>query len=450
MSEDAIPKKEPTGKDVSEPKTVPGTVANKNEPSDAGPEVTLAETPSTPKMSERPTIPSNVGAVPETNGAKRYPPLSPELQRAAEDVRILYSYISREGRLEPEKLLEQPLSIYAETPDRILDPANPPSYEERATLWKILSELSNLARPASADTIRSSYYSELMNAASGSGRKSNRVVERPIRTLGVIGFIVTLLLGLYVSFTESVVADTIARINEYNNIRVGTYAGTRLEKLAITPVPGRAANTSTITAPGETDQQPKNDDLPLPMAQSGANVDFDFSTLRTEALDEIDREINNSFEILRFATLQFGDQSKQDVSTPQGKHSLFERTLLNIQGYVNKTISAFILPAIASLLGAVVFILRDAQRRMESVSLSPLRSETYGPRIILAVIAGTVIGWLSGQDASGVFGKISPAAASFVVGYCTEILFRLLDSIKQALGVDEEEAAARQKTVPRG
>ncbi|NKF32578.1 hypothetical protein HER21_39825 [Pseudomonas sp. BGM005] len=68
----------------------------------------------------------------------------------------------------------------------------------------------------------------------------------------------------------------------------------------------------------------------------------------------------------------------------------------------------------------------------------------------MAVIAGTVIGWLSGQDASGVFGKISPAAASFVVGYCTEILFRLLDSIKQALGVDEEEAAARQKTVPRG
>ncbi|MGR9276134.1 hypothetical protein ACU8KI_16145 [Rhizobium leguminosarum] len=459
MPDDKTSKKDANAANVVD--AIVNPIANTNEPNvgEPGPTTKDAAQPVGSQIPPAPTPDSQV--VPTSKPGPQsapeqvvkqhdhgtYPPISPELRRAAEDVRILYSYISREGRLEPEKLLEQPLSAYAEIPDRVLDSSQPPSYEERATLWKILSELSKLARPASADAIRSSYYAELMDAANGKGRKSNRVVERPIRMMGIIGFVITLVLGLYVSFTESVVGDTVARINEYNSMRVGSYSGTRLEKLVVAPISTQSAQSPSGNQQA-SDQQPSNQlsgaDAPTSAARTAEISDF--KDLRDEALDQVDREITDSFGILEGTTFQFGREIER-IGSPEGEHSLFEKTLLNRQGYINKTISSFILPAVASLLGAIVFILRDAQRRMESVSLSPLRSETYGPRLILAIIAGTVIGWLTGQDSSGVFGKISPAAASFVVGYCTEILYRLLDSIKQALGVDEEEAA-RQKTAP--
>ncbi|NKQ85520.1 hypothetical protein [Rhizobium ruizarguesonis] len=380
--------------------------------------------------------------------AARLLPASPELRRAAEDVRVLYSYVSREGRLNPKDLLHEPLTLYAELPDRILDENIPASYEQRSKLWEILSELSNLAYPATADSIRNSYYSELMDTPDRKGRKANGNVIRPIWMIGVLGFILTLLLGLYVSFTESVVNDTSKRIEEYDKIRVGIYSGTRLENLVSTPkgevpppapAPSPVGSALTSTANGTNSDDPKANATP-------ADTSGEFATLRTQALEEVDGEIIGSFRILHITSFGFSAPLGEPfLQTPEQEYSLFSRMPLHVQGYINKTISAFILPAIASLLGAVVFILRDAERRMDSVSLSPMRSETYTPRIILAVIAGTVIGWLTGQDSSGVIAKISPAAASFVVGYCTEILFRLLDSVKEALGVNEGEPKTRDR-----
>lgn len=372
-------------------------------------------------------------------------PVSDELRRAAEDVRILYSYVSREDRFKADELHEKPMSAYSEIPDRILDDKVSPSYDERAKLWKMLSELSNIAFPATADSIRNSYYGQMMK---GSERRIDS--RRPVRLiwhLGAIGFFLTLLLGLYVSFTESVMTDTSNRIDEYYRIQTGSFDTTRLEKLlaatnppvnlnpTLTPNPTPGTPTQPATEPATIGQPPGD------AASSEAALLADagkINMLRGIALEEIASEINYGFKVLEFTTFYLVDQEN-------GEFSLFARTPLQMQGYINKLVSAFILPAIASLLGAVVFILRDSERRMESVAMSPLRSQTYLPRIILAVIAGTVIGWLTGQDTTGVFGKISPAAASFVVGYSTEILIRLLDSFKQALGVTDPDREARDR-----
>lgn len=370
-------------------------------------------------------------------------PVSDELRRAAEDVRILYSYISRENRLKPDELHEQPLSAYSEIPDRILDEKTPPSYDQRATLWRMLSELAGIAYPATADSIRNSYYGQMMNIPGSELMPDSKRPVKRVWYLGTIGFFLTLVLGLYVSFTESVMTDTAIRIEEYNRIRTGTYDLTRLEKIVAGVKPDANANAASAVQPPASQLQieggQSTDDAPTPKGKELLQADTgDIPVLQDIALEEIASEIAYGFSVLKITTFNL-------VAPRDNEFSLFARSPLQMQGYINKLISAFILPAIASLLGAVVFILRDLERRMESVALSPLRSQTYLPRIILAVIAGTVIGWLTGQDTSGVFGKISPAAASFVVGYSTEILIRLLDSFKQALGVTDPDPTLRDR-----
>ncbi|SDN71236.1 hypothetical protein [Ensifer sp. YR511] len=393
------------------------------------------------------------------------PPINPELKRAADDVRILYSYLAREAKLSEDELTE-PVETYAELPDRILDQKRHPTYTERAKLWTVLSELTALAKPATPDSIRNSYYGQVIDGVK-EGRSSNDKLIRPIWITGVIGFSFTLLLGLYVSFTERIVTDTTARIGELTDILTNNYRGTRLERVAsqavrVTPAPDPTPQgAEAVTRQADQPADIAADEPSSPMSLSV------LEDLKLAAVSAIDREITHSFQVLEYTTFGLGRDSRRQVgdlessiSKPKnetgdpvlassvaltetlvgatGEYSVFGLMPLNWQRYINHTISAYILPAIASLLGAVVSILRDAQRRMESVSLSPRRAETYWPSIILAVIAGAVIGWLSGQDTSGVFAKISPAAASFVIGYSTEILFRILDSIKQALGVPDQ------------
>jgi hypothetical protein len=111
---------------------------------------------------------------------------------------------------------------------------------------------------------------------------------------------------------------------------------------------------------------------------------------------------------------------------------------------------------IASFLGVAVYIIRESTTRLESVSLSPMAETAYWPRIILGLIAGLSIRWLTPSfeqiselttpdktfvlttGVSSTINTISKTALAFVVGYSIEVLFNILDAIKAALGVRED------------
>ena len=75
---------------------------------------------------------------------------------------------------------------------------------------------------------------------------------------------------------------------------------------------------------------------------------------------------------------------------------------------------------------------------MTSVSMSTRQFRYYWPRLTLAAISGIIVGWLMGSDPSGIMKTLSPAAAAFVLGYSTDVMFNILDAIKQSIGGREE------------
>jgi hypothetical protein len=91
-------------------------------------------------------------------------------------------------------------------------------------------------------------------------------------------------------------------------------------------------------------------------------------------------------------------------------------------------ITAYVLPILYSLLGALAYALRALSQ--EAATRTYVPSSAPFARMIIALIAGLVVG-LFGNLTQGI--SLSPLAIAFLVGYGVELFFSLLDAFLETL-----------------
>jgi hypothetical protein len=91
-------------------------------------------------------------------------------------------------------------------------------------------------------------------------------------------------------------------------------------------------------------------------------------------------------------------------------------------------ITAYVLPVLYSLLGALAYALRTLSQ--EAATRTYVPSSAPFARMIISLIAGLVIG-LFGNLTQGI--SLSPLAIAFLVGYGVELFFSLLDAFLETL-----------------
>jgi hypothetical protein len=351
------------------------------------------------------------------------------LLREAEDCQVLVAYLARQK--DTNVVAKGDNAEFIDIPRQILSGSY--SVQDVVDLHRVMQELSAAAHPATAQSIRDSRYADDL----GLKRREEKGFHFPaIVIFGCSAFLLTFTLGLYVAFTDRVLEDYRADVVEYYRITQNQFEDTRLGFLLRSPLSdsdSSEADQPPNVAPIIGDDTPSSD-----FATDTEPVDqpVDQATLKRRALQQISREIAQRQEMLRNTTFGLAPASLEEGGAGGGQ-TLMDESALNLQAYINRIITSFALPICASIVGAFVFILRDRTRRLESVSLVSRQVGRYWPRIMVAIIAGIIIGWFSDRDSSGVLTSLTPAAAAFVVGYSLEIFFNLLDSIKTALGVRE-------------
>jgi hypothetical protein len=368
------------------------------------------------------------------------------LQTAARDVRVLVSYLSRSYG---DKF--QSLQFDASAADKIQEGEY--SKEIEHDLWQQLSKLSDAAFPASAESILESKYYKIIFGKDAPEDTSRTSVLTAIRLISVAAFFVAFVLGVYTAVSATALSELASDLNERDQIILHHYDKTRVETsfgTASTSVKatGSSEASSSSAADASSSAAPTNS-----TASSAPLTDTDAAPL---ALDQVEAEIEGGYSLLGLAQFASGQSIRIGEYTAQdgNDYTIFNRVVLDVQDNINQTINNYIIPMIASFLGVAVFIIRDTAIRLESVSLSPMDTDGYWPRIILGLIAGLTIGWLTpsvptvaGADGQGLLASSAAAALSslsktaiaFVVGYSIEVLFNILDAIKAALGVKVEK-----------
>ncbi len=121
------------------------------------------------------------------------------------------------------------------------------------------------------------------------------------------------------------------------------------------------------------------------------------------------------------------DEGFNKIATYQDVRA-FARQVLLINETFFAAITLFLLPILYSLLGALAYALRNLVRDVKDKTYLPSLSNRA--RLIVAVIAGTVIG-LFNNFSHGI--SVPPLAIAFVVGYSVEVFFSFLDSLIQRI-----------------
>lgn len=330
-------------------------------------------------------------------------------RKTAEDASILLNYLARQGAEDVDYAAHTGV-IQAGISGKLTP-------EDEAKLAITYAKLAAKAKPATAESIRDSKYIQNIHpelTKSDDGGRSTRW----ILITAIIAGLLTLIVGLYISFTDSVSSEADRLLVEHNLLSIGQTAGTRLAGL--TPI------QAPSTAPDAKETESSAQSKPAAAIAPTGMIDAAKTAIR--------QEMRSDFIVLSVTSMGLGPYTDRAVVSSESRQTIFDRVGINAQRYINTVLSNYILPVLAAILGVCVFILRDNSIRIESVSLSPLQTITYWPRFALGIIGGIVIGWFAGEDSSGVFGRISPAAGAFVIGYSTEILFNILDAMKQALG----------------
>ncbi len=121
------------------------------------------------------------------------------------------------------------------------------------------------------------------------------------------------------------------------------------------------------------------------------------------------------------------DEGFNKIATYQDVRA-FARQVLLINETFFAAITLFLLPILYSLLGALAYALRNLVRDVKDKTYLPSLSNRA--RLIVAVIAGTVIG-LFNNFSHGI--SVPPLAIAFVVGYSVEVFFSFLNSLIQRI-----------------
>ena len=90
------------------------------------------------------------------------------------------------------------------------------------------------------------------------------------------------------------------------------------------------------------------------------------------------------------------------------------------------TMAGTLLTYLYALLGAATYGLRDLSSQLAERTWTPIRATKLWLRMVLAFVAGFVIGIFA--DFSQQI-TLSPVAAAFIVGYSVEVFFSFIDGV---------------------
>lgn len=355
------------------------------------------------------------------------------LANALVDMRVLISFLSRSRGSAPG---EEQMLIPAECLRVVHNIESNRSFsaDDESFLWAFLAELHAAVHPATPDTIRNS------SIADDIGVEVINTRDRSAKFLfwlaAAVIFLSTLTVGAYLALADRVIAENQAKATEFFSIVALKYENTRLEH---TTPPGIDPTIDTDQATGvpdrnATQQSPPPDDNPDPEYSPSSKVYEDPEAVREIALKQISEEIfANNKALLALSWPADIVLGQHDTPASDEQNSMFDRSAVSKQQSINALLSAFLFPALAAVLGAIVFIIRDSHFRRENIQLSTWRYSYYGPRIILSAISGIIVGWLSGEKGD-FLGQLSPIVAAFMIGYSTDVLFNILDTLKASIG----------------
>lgn len=345
------------------------------------------------------------------------------IANAAKDVRVLVSYLSRTYRptiardeaLIPVACLKVLHSIER---SKVILPS------EEVFLWTFLGELSAAVHPATPDTIRNSTIAEEIGVDMIDHR--DRRARYAFWGAAVLIFLGTLIVGAYLALADRAIAENQTKTKEFLAIVAGNYAGTRLDGV-LPPTPGgEDASIVGATTTNTSEAAPDTGSIAKDYADPLRTKDRALSQIATEIIDN-DRRLR----ILSFPGAFLLD--KQEASDPPLRPDVFDRNAVINQQAINGLLSAFVLPVLSALLGAIVYIIRDTYARRENIQLLTRQYAYYWPRIILSAISGVIVGWLSDKNGD-LLGQLSPVIVAFMIGYSTDVLFNVLDNVKVSLG----------------
>ncbi len=115
-----------------------------------------------------------------------------------------------------------------------------------------------------------------------------------------------------------------------------------------------------------------------------------------------------------------------------GKYQItrdYATRIRDMNGFTVGAVSNIKLPALYALLGAYAFLLRQLADTLRANTFT--NSEIYSERLIIAVIAGMVVGLFSNFSLPQTAG-LSPLAVAFLVGYASDVFFAFLDTLLRA------------------
>ncbi len=106
------------------------------------------------------------------------------------------------------------------------------------------------------------------------------------------------------------------------------------------------------------------------------------------------------------------------------------RTLIFLAG-----LTGFVMPMLLGLLGACVYVVREINEQIQTSTLEAQESIHGTLRMLLGATLGGLVGviWTADQPVRLEGVSLSLGALAFFVGFCVEIIFRLVDTLVQAV-----------------
>lgn len=333
------------------------------------------------------------------------PTIDERLGLAIAEAMVLLGHLARQkGAVAPSLIADVTNSI-----DKIRDETA--TSEDRTKFWISYSALSDLARPA---TVQSILDAEAGAKQASKGRQSTGVTQAGIAAC------VTLVLLLFTQIYWLVGSTALRDIDRLRGELIGIEA-----EIAKIELLKDQDQRNVLLAPLLS----RKSDKTFRIRANFRNIDKWLHPTRKSDKNEIWDEV----------------AERESLRMEQRARVIID------------ALGVYILPLFYGLFGATAQVLRRILQHLEDFSLTPESRTRNALRILLGAVVGPAMGLLiANPSTESLFTSMSPLLVAFVVGYNVEILFATLDRIIRSINAklnsdrDSPAATASSATLPAG
>jgi hypothetical protein len=395
--------------------------------------------------------------------------LPPRVEEAVENAQFLVTYAAEAGK----GINENTVKVLIEARNAVS--AKEWSPEIEIAFWSAYNQITNDVKPVTVDSVKALYpsHSGIFRLF---GRSKARRSVNLYTIIAVVTLTILLFLQAYLVIGNTVSTDLDDLMQQDTDLRAAIKEESKryaeIERLYITiekdfkenqggsdegysfySSPSWYQNTLDITAKQESLEE-ELDDLQPTIERSASILNiwtrtFDPAIHVDDMNGPYQDEINAVKEQIRLEgdettsndlNKQLADLERQ--SRDQRTRELVQRTIKSAEFALTffQFLQTYFLPLLYGLLGATVYILRSLSRDIKTVTYSKHSNTSFILRLALGSLAGLVVGWfIFALPGTTILSSISPLAIAFLVGYNIEILFSLMDKMRDSLSKSETD-----------